>query len=277
MLNQDKTDFTVKTNPTLLAGENFAYYAPCAKLSPLISNYTVTFPGKHLLPDDYTIVPHGSATLVFTYDGREIKSQLFGPLSRPCHVGKNANECAFIFIIEFQPAGLYAFTGIRQKDLIDQIVSFDLTDPALDNALKKVILISERASELLSQVEHLLLEKRKNAYPTELNSAIHLIIEHCGGISPTEISDAICYSERQLNRLFNQYLGFNMKHFSRIVRINQSIHLLNNTQNSLSYVSDMAGFYDLSHFIKDFKAVTGINPREYRRNMSDFYSEIAKF
>lgn len=130
---------------------------------------------------------------------------------------------------------------------------------------------------MLSQVEHLLLEKRKNAYPTELNSAIHLIIEHCGGISPTEISDAICYSERQLNRLFNQYLGFNMKHFSRIVRINQSIHLLNNTQNSLSYVSDMAGFYDLSHFIKDFKAVTGITPREYRRNMSDFYSEIAKF
>ncbi len=37
------------------------------------------------------------------------------------------------------------------------------------------------------------------------------------------------------------------------------------------------GFYDMPHFIHEFKSICGITPQKYQDNMSDFYSEIAKF
>ncbi|WP_302417647.1 helix-turn-helix domain-containing protein, partial [Blautia marasmi] len=80
-----------------------------------------------------------------------------------------------------------------------------------------------------------------------------------------------------LNRLFNVHLGISMKSFSRLVRINKSFQLLNEKSNSLASICEKLGYYDVSHFVKDFKLVCNITPQQYRTNMSDFYNEIAKF
>jgi AraC-like DNA-binding protein len=106
---------------------------------------------------------------------------------------------------------------------------------------------------------------------------LQLIIQSNGNISLKEITEKTFYSERHLNRLSNHYLGFNLKDFSRIVRINKAIYLLHHTSHSLDYISAESGFYDISHFIRDFRAVCGVTPQEYRNNLSDFYSAIAKF
>lgn len=276
-LEKGNINFDTKDNRIILCGTNFAYYAPCEKLKTLISNYTVTFPDKEMISDNYTIVPHGCATLVFTDDGTDIRGQLFGPMSSPCVVGKSANVCRMIFIMEFQPAGLFAFTGRKQDEWKDKVVAFECVNAFLDSSLKDILIEVNSVAELLRQTESLLLRNWNNEYPVEFNTAVRLIIEHGGNILAREISNSVFYSERHLNRLFHLYLGFNMKHFSRIVRINHSIQLLTNKCNSLVYVYSRAGFYDMPHFIKDFRLVCGITPDQYRRNMSDFYSEIAKF
>lgn len=68
-----------------------------------------------------------------------------------------------------------------------------------------------------------------------------------------------------------------MKSFSRLVRINKSIKLLNNNKTSLMYICNELGFYDIPHFIKDFKIVCGITPQKYRANMSDFTVKLQNF
>ena len=93
MIKKDSADFSAVKNNTLLMGdENFAYFSPSEQLKTLISNYTITFPNKGVISDNYTIVPHGSATLVLTYDGADLRILIFGPSSKPYFVGKNANE-----------------------------------------------------------------------------------------------------------------------------------------------------------------------------------------
>ena len=67
------------------------------------------------------------------------------------------------------------------------------------------------------------------------------------------------------------------KTFSRLVRVNRTIRLLNQPDGELTKVYEAAGYYDFSHFNRDFKRITGNTPQAYRRKMSDFYSEIAKF
>lgn len=131
--------------------------------------------------------------------------------------------------------------------------------------------------ELIACLDRLFLENLYIAFPSELRISTRMMIENTGNISCKQLSASVYYSERHLNRIFEQYLGMNIKTFSRMVRINKAIRLLKNPQCSITCASDETGFYDLPHFIHDFKSVCGMTPQEYRNNMSDFYSEIAKF
>lgn len=131
--------------------------------------------------------------------------------------------------------------------------------------------------ELLLKLEEKLISSIQFGYSNELLLAVKDIIQTEGVISSGEISKNTFYCTRHLNRLFNIHLGMSVKAFSKLVRINKAIELLNVKENTLDFICNKLGYYDTSHLVKDFKTVCDITPQEYRTNMSDFYSEIAKF
>lgn len=266
-----------QTNRILIQADDFIYISPPSELEDWISNYTITFPYKNMMSDNYTVIPHGSATLVFSCNQKGIHSDLFGPITKPTVVGKKANQCDMIFIIEFQPAGLSVLTGIKQKELIDKIVPFETINFELNRLIIEILNHSIDLYELTTNVDKLFLLNQNSSCPSELKTSIKKIIENMGNISNKELANKSFYSERQLNRIFEQYLGMSIKVFSRLVRVNKAIKLMYNPRNNMTDVCNLSGFYDLPHFIHDFKSICGINPQEYRNNMSNFYSEIAKF
>ena len=277
MLKKESIRFINKNRSLLVCEDNFVYLLPCIQLRNWISNFTISFPNQTIISDNYTIIPHGSVTLVFFYDATGLHSLLFGPTTKPKTVGGIANRCDVILIIEFQPAGFFPIIGIQQSELIDKVVPFSIINTSLDLEIKKIFNESLSIDKLILKLEELLISNIKIEYSYEFILAIQLIIQNSGNISSQEISKKVFYSSRHLNRLFNQYLGLSMNSFSRLVRINKSIKLLNNNKTSLMSICNELGFYDIPHFIKDFKIVCGITPQKYRANMSDFYSEIAKF
>lgn len=277
MINKNSLMYISKHRTILIQEENFAYLLPCEQLINLISNFTITFPNKSIISDDYTIMPHGSVTLVLFFYRTEPHSFLFGPTTKPVKVGDIANKCDVIFIIEFHPAGFFPLSKLNQKELTDIVVPFSHIHYALDKTIKTIFRTSLSADELLIKIEKTFIEHIKFPYPNELAFALTSIIQMDGVINSIEISNRVSYCPRHLNRLFNYYLGMSMKSFSRLVRINKSIKLLNEKSNTLDFICEKLGYYDVSHFVKDFKIVCSITPLEYRINMSDFYSEIAKF
>ena len=277
MLKKESIHFINKNRSLIVCEDNFVYLLPCIQLRNWISNFTISFPNQTIISDNYTIIPHGSVTLVFFYDATGLHSLLFGPTTKPKTVGNIANRCDVILIIEFQPAGFFPLIGIQQSELIDKVVPFSIINTSLDLEIKKIFNESLSIDKLILKLEELLISNIKIEYSYEFILAIQLIIQNSGNISSQEISKKVFYSSRHLNRLFNQYLGLSMKSFSRLVRINKSIKLLNNNKTSLMSICNELGFYDIPPFIKDFKIVCGITPQKYRANMSDFYSEIAKF
>lgn len=277
MLKKESIHFINKNRSLIVCEDNFVYLLPCMQLRNWISNFTISFPNQTIISDNYTIIHHGSVTLVFFYDATGLHSLLFGPTTKPKTVGNIANRCDVILIIEFQPAGFFPLIGIQQSELIDKVVPFSIINTSLDLEIKKIFNESLSIDKLILKLEELLISNIKIEYSYEFILAIQLIIQNSGNISSQEISKKVFYSSRHLNRLFNQYLGLSMKSFSRLVRINKSIKLLNNNKTSLMSICNELGFYDIPHFIKDFKIVCGITPQKYRANMSDFYSEIAKF
>ena len=264
-------------NRILLRENDFVYLLPHPALRDQISNYTITFPRKEIISDHYTVIPHGSATLVFSHDKNGLQGNLFGPLTKPCMVGGFANQCDMLLILEFQPAGLSAFSGVPLKEMANQTIPFAMINPTLNRLILEALESTNSLAALIGRLDRHLLENIYHAYPAELQIAKQMMIQHSGNISCKELSALVYYSERHLNRVFENYLGMPAKTFSRLVRINKAVRLMQNSQYNIFSVSLETGFYDPPHFIHDFKSICGITPQEYRNNMSDFYNEIAKF
>lgn len=277
MINKRSLMHISKDREVLIQEEDFVYLRPCYKLISMISNFTITFPNSMIIADEYTIMPHGCVTLVLFYYNNNLHSFLFGPTTKLVKVGNIANKCNIIFIIEFQPAGFFSFEKINQNELMDKIIPFSLIDNTLDKAIKKIFQSASSVDQLLFEIEEKLYSSILFQKPKEVTIAINEIIKTKGIISSTKISTKVSYCPRHLNRLFKLYIGMTMKSFCQLVRINKSFLLLNDQTNTLAAVSEKLGYYDVSHFVKDFKSVCNMTPHEYKANMSDFYSEIAKF
>ena len=231
-----------------------------------------------MMSDQYTVIPHGSATLVFTSNESVISGKLFGPITRPACVGREASSFSALFIVEFQPAGYYAFSGMPQKELTDLILPFEDVNPELCRLTIQCFEAATAIESFVETIDKLFIAYLKTTFwRQEFSLANQMILGGGGAISVKELSSSVFYSERHLCRIFDNYMGMSVKAFSRLVRINKAIRLLRQPQCSLTQAYIQTGYYDLSHFIHDFKSICGNTPQEYLDNMSDFYSEIAKF
>ncbi|MCL2842854.1 MAG: helix-turn-helix transcriptional regulator [Oscillospiraceae bacterium] len=268
-----------ETHRILLQASEFICVLPHAHLRAYISNYNITFPTKSLMPDSFTELPCGCATISAEKRGsyNHVLVDLHGPTTKPYIVGSEANQIEMMVSIEFKPAGFYALTGISQSELTDRTLPLEAVDAVFAKLISETVEQSSGIYELVTNLDTLLLTNVRAAYRPELMLALQDIKKCAGNISVKQLSHNTHYSERQLNRIFNQFVGTSTKSFSRLIRVNNTFRLLKKTHKSLAYISDMAGFHDLSHFIHDFKLVCGVTPQEYRNNMSDFYNNPTRF
>ena len=87
-----------------------------------------------------------------------------------------------------------------------------------------------------------------------------------GMVPIQELADAAGLSLRHFQRRFRQLTGLNPKHYARICRIGYAVHR-KELEPDLSWTALAldAGYADQSHFIRDFKALTGTVPGEFLR------------
>lgn len=91
-------------------------------------------------------------------------------------------------------------------------------------------------------------------------------IELAGGAQPIA---ALCrqagVSLRAADRLFSQYLGVGPKTFARVCRFQRALAwLMKDDHVSLVEVATNCGYYDQSHFVKEFRLFAGGVPRGYK-------------
>ncbi len=62
---------------------------------------------------------------------------------------------------------------------------------------------------------------------------------------------------------FLQRLGVGMHTFSRIVRVNRAVGMMQTVGTGMASIANEVGFFDQPHFIHDFKALCGVSPSAY--------------
>lgn len=73
-------------------------------------------------------------------------------------------------------------------------------------------------------------------------------------------------TSRYLQKLFLQYTGLTPKLYSKINRFQNSLKLVNTKEHSLTSIAYECGYFDQSHFIREFKSFTGVTPGVVARN-----------
>jgi AraC-like DNA-binding protein len=71
-----------------------------------------------------------------------------------------------------------------------------------------------------------------------------------------------------VSREFSKYFSnLSFGEYIRKLRIEKAVDLLANPDHTLSEIAYLTGFSDQSHFNRIFKAQTGQNPSDFRKNL----------
>jgi AraC-like DNA-binding protein len=168
--------------------------------------------------------------------------------------------------IVFKPTGLHHLFGL-------QMFAFTNTRENLHDVLKVHFQhIEEKLAESKSDqarillLEDLLLTRLKNteSYPDGVDRAARTIIDNFGNVTIDELLQDAFMSRRKFERHFLSRVGLSPKYYARIRRYGYICSLMAG-QRSTSWDKLLyrAGYYDQSHFIKDFKEFSGKSPGHY--------------
>ena len=139
---------------------------------------------------------------------------------------------------------------------------------------RRMLLFLELLDELNRSSERRILSSRNYA-PTldhsvsdTVNRAIEFLISHLTGeISLSEVARQCGMSDSAFSRFFKKNTGHNFVRYLNRMRVNRACMLLAQTDMPIIEVCFEAGFSNLSNFNRQFLAISGNTPSEYRRQV----------
>ncbi|MCC6453254.1 MAG: helix-turn-helix transcriptional regulator [Acidobacteria bacterium] len=102
-----------------------------------------------------------------------------------------------------------------------------------------------------------------------LHRAVRSIIDAKGDVNIAHLSREYSLSIRQFERKFKEIAGLPPKLYSRVIRFQAATQFRLDGVRDLTEIAYACGYYDQSHFIKEFREFSGYTPKEYFWNSAE--------
>lgn len=124
--------------------------------------------------------------------------------------------------------------------------------------------------ETLEQLVRALCRKgaqRSSAEKPEGGKTAAYVREHCldGDISLSSTAEALGISTKQVSRLLRMEVNMTFKEYLLHLRMSAAQDFLREEGLSIAETAGRVGYFNISHFIKCFKAYTGMTPGEWKK------------
>jgi len=245
-------------------------FIPTAALRPYIASYKVIESAGGSLN---RVLPSTSLAMAFCFKGQvsyQNESQkgvlpfaLLTGLQKSARL-INYDQDTATLIVMFKETGAAAFCRQPLHELFGQSVGLDNYFKISEiTALQYQFRGCNTHSERIALVEHFLLSKLLS-YDTDkliLQAADKIRMEK-GNIKIKELAALFCLSQDAFEKRFRKVIGTTPKQFAYLIRMNAVIAAQKSSASFLDWAFD-SGYYDQSHFIKDFKTYTGLTPSNF--------------
>lgn len=170
--------------------------------------------------------------------------------------------------IRFYEGGAYPFLGVPLNELRNELSLLDALDrPGLLRLyarLRKAASLSARI-HLLEEwlIGRLTLGKERSML---IPASLTMLRQREGCLPIPALAQTLAISQRQLERLYQSQVGISPKQYARLLRVETARLALKqmNEQTTTSLAAEL-GFYDQSHFIREFRSVIGMTPYAYMK------------
>lgn len=166
--------------------------------------------------------------------------------------------------VKFRPGGLTALTGITAVELVDRTVPAARLLPevaGLTNAPFDAALAAPCFDEYLRRFE----PERDERHELVLQ-LVHRLLVDTDVTRVEQLAAAAGMSTRSLQRLFRHYVGVGPKWLLTRYRLHDAVERLDaGFDGSLASLAAELGWTDQAHFTREFTALVGEPPSEYRQ------------
>lgn len=169
--------------------------------------------------------------------------------------------------VKLLPMGLYQLTGINMQYLADNIVSAEDIWGKEVRWLCEALYEAPDVAGMIQRLEDFLYQKARSGKNKDDLPPLAPVLSH---IHAREIYDLnalrnlTSFSEKTLERYFKTQIGLSPKRYMRICRFNAVKAFLDkNPEIDWHDVIFSFGYYDQSHFIKEFKEFSDKTPTRY--------------
>lgn len=172
--------------------------------------------------------------------------------------------------IVLKPHALQTLLGIHASALTNSTV--DLAEFSARN-LNTRLLEAPTEPERLTLLTDFLATRLRQAPARDclVEASLRLIHANVGGISVKYLLQTLSISERQFEKRFRQTVGLSPQFYLRVKRFNAALRLMKTRQFAkLTDLAHALNYYDQSHFIRDFKAFSGITPKNLFQKVDAF-------
>jgi len=167
--------------------------------------------------------------------------------------------------VVFRPAGVRAFFSLPLNKAAGLRLSSEEMEDKQLLQLENALIGTEEEDLSILLIEKFLMTRLTHLATHNLNrinTTLRLI--ESGETDISRLADAACLSTKQYSRIFLEHTGVNPKEFSRTIRFQRALHLLEKHPHiSFTALAFECGYYDQSHMIKEFKSYSGYTPGEY--------------
>ena len=168
--------------------------------------------------------------------------------------------------VHFRPGGAWPFFRLPVSELNNQTIELDTFWRSGIHGVREQILNTPSISEKFSVLEKYLYEKGKDRLePNPVTGyAISQLLASPQVWTIEKLSVKTGYTSKHLIHLFKKYAGLSPKTFARICKFQLVIGEIE-AQRRVEWapLAYECGYYDQAHFIREFKAFSGINPTAY--------------
>lgn len=211
------------------------------------------------------IYPTGSIAFSFGLDSGRPEALFFGTATFPREVEFPIPGGDYLVTV-FWPYTGYALFRIPSSEFANRSVPLEEMLPGDSESMRERLILSKSFQERIHVIEKFLEERLPllGRIPNQLLSLIEVIHHDSGYCRSKRIAGYIACSDRHTRRLFLKYIGVPPKLYASVIRHQRTLRALNlNPHQDLAGLAFEQGYYDQSHFIKQFKRFQGSTPVQF--------------